>query len=145
MSAKENFGVEMSRILPLLIREAMRDQENIFSKENMGVSNIVVFDLLRSKGACTMGEISIALGLTMSAATGIIDKMTDFAVVTRERDPEDRRVVKVELTKKGKKMSDQVAQSRIDMTNDLYSVLTDKERDEYLRLIKKVADNILRK
>lgn len=141
----KNFGLEMSKVLPVILREVMTHQEHIFSNENMGVSNIVVLDILKEKGSCTMGEISAALGLTMSAATGIIDKMISQGSVSRERDPDDRRVVRVELTRKGLELAGQVAKARVDLTNQLYSVLTQKERDEYLRIIKKVADNILRK
>ncbi|NQT32236.1 MAG: MarR family transcriptional regulator, partial [Candidatus Omnitrophica bacterium] len=106
------------------------------------VSNIVVFDVLRVKGSCTMSELARTLNFTMSAVTGIIDKMIKAGLVKRERSKTDRRVVEVMLLEKGKNIAMKINDERRDMTNEMFSVLTSSERDEYLRLIGKVYDSI---
>ncbi|MDP8298831.1 MAG: MarR family transcriptional regulator [Candidatus Tantalella remota] len=142
VSKKNDFGVQMANMLPALLREVTRKQENIFTKGNLSVSHIIVLDMLLVAGSASMSDIAKVMNLSMASATGIIDKMIEQGFVKRERSTEDRRVVKVSLLKKGKDISGRVNESRVTMTNDLYSVLTDAERDEYLRLLRKVYDSI---
>ena len=42
-------------------------------------------------------------------------------------------------------LADQVNESRKSFTNELYSVLTEKEKKEYLRMLAKVCDNLRKK
>jgi DNA-binding MarR family transcriptional regulator len=144
-SAKGDFYDQMTRLMPVFLREVARRQEKVFMKGHMSVSNIVVIDVLKEKGACTMGEIAKMLNLTMSAATAIVDKMIDQSLVRRERLAEDRRVVKVSLRPKGEEVSKKIFEFRRNMSNDLFRVLTDKEREEYLRILRKMYLNFAEK
>ena len=136
---------EMTRMVPAMLRAFSKRNESALTKTNLAVSNIVVLDVLREKGPSTMGEIAKSLGLTMSAATGIVDKMIKVNLVRRERSPEDRRVVKVALLKKGLETAERMQKLRKDMISDMYSVLTDDEREQYLKLLRKVFENMLEK
>lgn len=139
---KKRLNEEMVLIMAGLLRETARRQESILTKGNMSISNIVVIDILKEKGACTMRQISEALSLTMGAATGIIDKMTARGLVKRERQKDDRRVVKVSLRPAGAKFHEKINKFRSDVTAELFSVLTDKEKMEYLRILKKMYSGI---
>lgn len=140
---RTDFGVEIARILPALMREVTKKQHSFLAESDLPVPGLLVLDLLRERGAATMGQISHVLHLSMSSATGIIDRMIDLGYVERDRSEEDRRVVNVILSDKGKKSANQVDDERRDMINNLYSVLTDKERAEYLHLLQKVYDSII--
>jgi len=144
-TGRRDFGAEIARLLPLMLREVTRRQERIFLENNFVVSHVVVLDFLRERGSAPMGEISKVLGLTMSAATGIVDKMVEQGYVKRERSADDRRVVMVSLLRKGKDLIEKVVKARENLTNDMYSVLTEKEKDEYLRMLRKVHDNLRKK
>jgi DNA-binding MarR family transcriptional regulator len=135
---KEDINEEVVRLMAVLLREAARRQESILTKGNISVSNIVVIDILKEKGSCSMRQISEALNLTMGAATGIIDKMTAAGLVKRERQKDDRRVVKVSLRPGGHKVHEKINKFRGDVTADLFSALTEREKREYLRILKKM-------
>ncbi|MBD3378936.1 MAG: winged helix DNA-binding protein, partial [Candidatus Omnitrophica bacterium] len=75
--------------------------------------------------------------------TAVIDRMIEQEYVERERDSRDRRVVLVKASPKGKKMQRELMRLRTRTTNDMFSVLTEKEKKEYLRLIRKVHDNLI--
>ena len=47
----------------------------------------------------TVGEISKKMGLSLSTVSGIIDRLEENKLLERTRSIEDRRVVKVSLTK----------------------------------------------
>ena len=139
---KVDFGAQIARMLPALMREVTKKQHTFLTSSELPVPGLLVLDLLREKSAATMSEISKVLHLSMSSATGIIDKMIDTGYVSRERSDKDRRIVNVVLAKKGVNSADKMNDERKELMNDLYAVLTDKERDEYLRLLRKVYDNI---
>ena len=139
---KFDFGREIAKILPAILREITSRHETIFSRSSMAVSHIVVLELLNEKGPSTMSELAKNLNLTMGAATGIVDKMVKSGFVKRERSSEDRRVVNVELLKKGKQVSGEIAKARRELSNKMFSVLTEKEKHEYLRLLKKVYSGL---
>ena len=131
MSVKGDFYDQMTRLMPVFLREIARRQDKIFTRGNISVSNIVVIDVLTEKGTCTMGELAKTLNLTMSAATAIVGKMIDQSLVKRERQEKDRRVVRVSLRPKGIEVAKKIYELRRDITNDLFAMLTDREREEH--------------
>lgn len=137
-----DFGRDISRIMPLIIREATRRQKSIITKGLLTVSQFVILDLLVEKGSCKMSGLAGALGFTMSAVTPIVDKMIRLKLVERERSSEDRRVVNVIMLDKGRQTVERLNEERRNITNSIFSPLTEEERNQYLRLLTKVYDNL---
>ncbi len=52
-------------------------------------------------GPLTMGELARRVGVTEKTATGLVDRLERDGHLARERDPDDRRVVRVRLTPGG--------------------------------------------
>ena len=57
--------------------------------------------VIYGKGKASMGELAETLGTGVSTVTGIVDRLVDHELVSREEAPYDRRVVVVRLTTKG--------------------------------------------
>jgi DNA-binding MarR family transcriptional regulator len=74
----------------------------------LGVSmtHFHVLTLLRHHDAMSMGRLADAMGASMSAATGIIDRMEERGLIERVRVPDDRRVVVVRPTRTGNDLVD---------------------------------------
>ena len=139
---KADFGTEVSKILPLIMREVTKRQMSILSKGFLTIPQVVILDLLVERGPCRMSELARVLGFTMSAVTAIVDKMISLRLVKRERSSQDRRVVKVIILNKGKETAGRVSEERRDVANNIFSALTEEDRNEYLRLLRKVYDNL---
>lgn len=60
----------------------------------------------------TMGELAWELALTESATTRLVDRLVRTNLVRRERDPGDRRVVRVRLSSYGRELVDVVLSRR---------------------------------
>jgi DNA-binding MarR family transcriptional regulator len=60
-----------------------------------------VLRALVDKGPCQVSEVANQLGVTLSAATGLVDRLVKAKLVTRDRDQRDRRVVWVKVTPDG--------------------------------------------
>jgi len=141
-SAKMDFGYEMSRIMPLFLREVVRKHEAVGLEKELPHTCIAIMDLLDECGPCRMSMIASSLNMSMGAITGFVDKLIKRGLVTRKHSSGDRRVVMVALLEKGKMSVRQFRNLRKKITNDLYSVLSDQEKKMYIRLLKKVHKNI---
>ncbi|MFZ5815124.1 MAG: MarR family winged helix-turn-helix transcriptional regulator [Bacillota bacterium] len=67
----------------------------------MSGSQRIVLRALANSGPFQVSEVANQLGVTLSAATGLVDRLVKAKLVTRERDQEDRRVVWVKITPEG--------------------------------------------
>ena len=79
-----------------------RTMERGLKKTGLGISQYGLLAILAERGKMTMSAIGREMGLTKGAGTNITDRLISADLVTRERDEEDRRVVWVELTDKGR-------------------------------------------
>lgn len=68
--------------------------------------------LLSERGDMTIGELGNKMYLASSTATDLIDRMERNMLVERVRDENDRRVVRLHMTEKGKQMILEVLESR---------------------------------
>src|SRR5437660_12872697 len=57
--------------------------------------------LLRRRGALSIGELAEALGVTGSSVTTACKRLEKAGLVTRERQSDDERMVRVMLTEEG--------------------------------------------
>lgn len=53
-------------------------------------------------GSQRMGHLAASLGVAMSTATGIVDRLVEQGLLVRQEDPEDRRLVVVRLSERGR-------------------------------------------
>lgn len=84
-------------------------------------------------------DIAETLGISSSAATQLVDGLVQSGFVTRKEDPNDRRLVQLELSPKGKKHLATTKEKRITEMANIFGSLTDKELEELVRLHKKIA------
>jgi len=92
--------------------------------------------------SCTMNEIATKLGVSMSAVTGIIDRMVKHGYAERQRDDSDRRLVLVQLTDKGKQIITEFNQHKNTELRQILSVLTEEDRTTFLGYIQKIVDEL---
>jgi len=53
-------------------------------------------------GSLRMGQLASALGVALSTTTGIVDRLVEQGLLCRQEEPEDRRLVVVRLTTRGR-------------------------------------------
>jgi DNA-binding MarR family transcriptional regulator len=87
----------------------------------------------------TMGELSKAIAVPMSTATGMIDWMVDNGYVKRLSDPEDRRVVRISLTHSGRSLYESLQDHMVQHLQQLLSCLTFEEQSSMSSILRKIA------
>lgn len=103
---------EILKLLPELGRALMTSVPD--KVKHQGISNAQVRAVvhLAEYGPQTMGDLAQGLRITTPSTTGLINPLADMGLVERERDGEDRRVVRVSLSPKARKMAGQVLTQR---------------------------------
>jgi DNA-binding MarR family transcriptional regulator len=90
----------------------------------------------------TMGDLSHILGMPFSTATRTADWLVDNGYVQRLADPDDRRVVRVELTRAGKELYRATNNLLLESTEQILHNFSLEERKELGRLLGKLVDNL---
>jgi DNA-binding MarR family transcriptional regulator len=100
------------------------------------------FVFSRQSEPITMGDLSRILGVPFSTATRTVDWLVDNGYVQRLADPEDRRVVRVELTGAGKELYRAMNDLFLESAEQFLFNLSHEERKELGRLLGKLVDNL---
>ncbi len=90
----------------------------------------------------TMGDLSRILGVPFSTATRTTDWLVNNGYVQRLADPNDRRVVYVELTKAGKELCRAMNDLLLESAEQFLCNFSPEERKELGRLLGKLVDNL---
>ncbi len=98
----------------------------------LSLVHLNVLIVLNAEGPLPMRGLAEALDVSQASATGIVDRMEQRGLVTRERDAEDRRVVRVLPSATGRSLIDGVADQRRDHLARLLEGLTDDEVSGFL-------------
>ena len=86
-----------------------------------------------------MGDIAEHFSTSMPTATALIDKLIGAKFVTRENDPTDRRVVRINLTKSGEKLLIELTKHKKEKMSKLLSYLPESDKLELLRILSTLA------
>lgn len=133
----EEFVREMIDFMPKYLGEAHRKFSSI-STRDVSISHIVILGLLKLKARCKMNEIAKALHISTSAATGMVDRMVKAGLLKRVPGENDRRIINIEATQKGKKISEDIQEHRHKFVMDVFGKLRPSEREGFLGTMKKI-------
>jgi len=109
-------------------------------KEKISYLHVITLMFVRDKKPL-MSEIADYLDITPPSATSLIDKLIGNKMAERISDSNDRRTVKIVITKKGKMY---IAKSWRIISSKMRKSLEDlsvREQDELIRILTKVIDS----
>ena len=96
-------------------------------------------EALLHKGPLLINKIGEKVLLTSGSMTAAINRMEKKGLVKRIQDPSDGRCFYVHLTKKGRHMIKKAYAKHEKNLEKIASVLSDSERKELVRLLKKIG------
>lgn len=139
------FSEKINEIMPLIIKEFVRRQENELCKGKITLPQFVILDFLLNKQVANMTEISRFMGVSTAAITGIVDRLVKYGYVARMPEPQDRRIIKIMLTSTGSSLAKKIIQQRRKTVMDIFGKVSESDRSEYLRILSRVHDILARK
>ena len=108
------------------------------------LSEIKALGAFRGDKDYTMGELSKNAQVAMPSMTEMVDKLEKHGIAERYRDENDRRVVKVRLTSKGKRLRKEFMQKRLKEMKEIFGKLSEIELNDLIESLKR-ARRILEK
>ena len=92
------------------------------------------------EGSPLMKDLATFLGVAPPSATSLINNLAKDGLVRRSEDKIDRRIVRIEMTKKGEQyMQSHQKKTTEHMRNNLEK-LSAKERDQLAAILKKISN-----
>jgi DNA-binding MarR family transcriptional regulator len=100
--------------------------------------------LAQSATPFTMSELSTELNVPMSTATRIVDWLVRGDLVERVNDPNDRRIVRVGMSKGGRELYEMGMTYNKQRITRLLRDFSSEEQEQLLKLMGKLFDSLLR-
>jgi len=136
----ERFGRRMITLLPQLIRGLARRESNYLSRGKITLPQLWVMEHLTRRKDCPMNELAGFLRISRPSATGLVDRLIAQGLVAREGDRKDRRVVRVNLTPKGRKILTNIWEQKRRMLVDVFGRISAQDRARYLAILERVVE-----
>ena len=137
-SALHSFSREVVEIMPQIYREFAKREDNDLTTGKISFPQMVALVCVSKKSCVNMKCIANSLGIKMSSASTLVYRLIREKMLTRRHDEKDRRIVQIRLTPKGNKVINQILRQKQRSIRAVFSVLTEKERRQYLQILKKV-------
>lgn len=107
---------------------------------NCSKNEVLIFWLLYRREEANMTEIAEYIHVPLNTATGIVSKMEKNGFIVRDRLKEDKRVVVIHLTEKGKTQVKALVDEITYYAVQTISVFSKEEMDIFLRMSKQVVE-----
>jgi MarR family transcriptional regulator, organic hydroperoxide resistance regulator len=122
-----------------LYSESRRVTRTVAEQYGLTGSQLLVLKMLEPRGHVSLSALSEEIRAKNSTVTGIVDRMERDGLVVRRRSGDDRRVVLIELTAKGRKLATDAKADPKHMFRALLEELPSKDAAELERIITKLA------
>lgn len=118
--------------------------EALFVKQDVSFVQWVVLMHLREKLATTSAELSECICHDSGALTRLIDGLEQRGLVQRTRSQQDRRVIEIELTPEGRKVTESFLPEIVDLYNHLVGDFSVQEVDTLITLLTRLGETLSR-
>lgn len=102
---------------------------------------LVLYSLLENEPS-TISGISNHLKISQGVVSRLVDRLVDKEMVERERDSEDRRVVRVTLSGKGREFATYMISLYSQTLREQFEQVSEKDRDKFLALLKQIDSGL---
>lgn len=137
----DEIGEQMIKVKQFFIaffNKVVRDNGQVLGFD-FGISQLKALAAFPEDKEYNMSELSKNASVTMPSMTEMIDGLERDGIVERWRDSEDRRVVKVRLTEKGKEMRKKFMMKRRNEFKNIFGKLSKEDRDDLVNALEKVS------
>lgn len=134
-------AMELLQLLKEISRMRWENQRNMELKPSENELLILLYlSIDEDKKALSASELSNVLKITPAGVTHLINPLEELGYIERLKDPNDRRVVLIGLTGKGK----QIAKAQINLASEKISGLVDylgeKDSQTFIRIMSSVTE-----
>ena len=132
---------KVNTVLVSLFNNALKLEEKVLQStagNDLSITEIHTLSAVGPGRGKTMSQVAASLSINVSTLTVAINKLVKKEYVTRFRVPEDGRIVKVQLTDRGKTVVREHEAFHITMVTEALSRIPEEETEAFLDCIKKM-------
>ncbi|WP_300260587.1 MarR family winged helix-turn-helix transcriptional regulator [Clostridium sp.] len=116
-------------------------KKNGLSEIDPSYGNILTV-LYESESMLTMNEISKKTSKDKSTITVLVNKLCKLEYIEKVKCKNDNRITYIKLTEKANKIRDKYMQISKNLNKVVYKDFSQDEKEEFLRLLKKMNNNL---
>ena len=128
--------------LVYLYTESRRLTKHLAREFGLTGPQLTVIKVLEQIGDMSLSSLSARIKTQNSTVTGIIDRMEREGLVKRERSEEDRRIVYIRLSPKGRKLAASIEVEPMEIFRGALGTLPRKDIEELVRILGAVQTSI---
>ena len=122
------------------IKKLLYPEEWINIDQTLSKSELFTLLQVERNGEIIMSQIADYINISMSTATGIVERLVRQGLIERNRNNTDRRIVTIRLTDKGKTLAESIKSKIFGVARLLLEALTDEEQKLLFGIFNKVTN-----
>jgi DNA-binding MarR family transcriptional regulator len=122
-------------LLALLGHVAMRRLRDTHTAHHLTPRQFRLLGLLHDQGPIAQSELAASIGADPSIVVTMLNPLEDDGLISRERDPNDRRRHVVTLTPAGEHHLTRAARAQREAEDELFDALDDEQREQLRDLL----------
>ncbi|UCF78987.1 MAG: MarR family transcriptional regulator [Candidatus Eiseniibacteriota bacterium] len=134
----ENSDFNLGFLLSRAARSMKRALDAKLSQYSITSTQYIVLEKLWEADGLSLTELGKCLDFDGTTITGISDRMERDGLVVRRRKKDDRRVINIFLTEKGKKLKRSLAHCASDVNSAALGSLSEPERTQIGRMLESI-------
>jgi len=124
---------KVALVLPQIMKRLRPPPEPKRTRPDLTYTQFRTLRILSHHGNCRMSDMAEMAGVTLSTATAAVDRLIREGLAERTTDPEDRRIVRVRLSGKGRQATESHRRRHREHMAGMFELLDDAEQE---RLVK---------
>ena len=144
MRTFEERSQELSQLIGQVVKQVTAASQQTCQQDpsaTLAPQELKIIEFLGERSPRIMRELCEAMSLPLSTGTGVVDKLVEKGLVLRDRLPEDRRVVAIELSSLGKEVFLELLRQHLAISQAMLEALTAEEQEMLVMLMRKVVRN----
>ena len=116
--------IGLQRQVRRILRSRMTDA---WMNLNLTIPQLKSLFLIAREGSMNTKSLAEALGVTPSNVTGIVDRLVKQGLVSRQENPEDRRMLELRVTAKGERILTSLREETISSMSEVLTRMSVEE------------------
>lgn len=122
---------------------AMRRMYNLLAAEN-GITQGIGYALINiGKNGIPATKIAPIMGMTSSSLSRLLKEMETNGLIYRQHDDEDKRVVRIFLTKEGLKLREKVKEVVVNFNRNLFKKVSSEEINGFIKVNNAIKESVV--
>jgi DNA-binding MarR family transcriptional regulator len=134
-SSNDRLPAALRQLIEVFMTRSMHDVLRFVKAQDMNMAQYTTLMRLNHHAQCGVGDVGSHLGITTAAASQLVDRLVDLGYVDRAEDPDDRRVKRLTLTRRGRAFVDHSLQARLAWIEDLAPRLPPERHADILQAL----------